>query len=540
MSNDSNDGHTQVESRLIPHAYFLLVLVVLTAGLRDWQVSHTEVAARDSIGFIRYAWNLDQSSDWKKVFREGHQHPGFPVAIHLFSLPARFFWPEDLPRAYQLSAQFTASFFSVLLVFPLYFLGKEFFNRWQAFWIVALFQILPATSKVLGDGLSESMFLSFATAGLLFAVQGYGRPGIRCWFLSGLFSGAAYLVRPEGLVVAAASSLLLLGRGVWWRDKEVRQHSFRALAATLAGTVILAAPFMLVIGKITSKPTGNIILNQATVGVMESEIPNYAANPNGQGETVALASWWSGGDGTQVQRILWASFALADAYVKGLNYFGLLLALAGLALSGPLFRRDPRLIILVLVFFLLNIALFRVAKVMGYLSERHALFGILIAMLWIPPGAANLGRGIRILLRKNGHDISGLERIIPAVALLALALPSLAKSMETLHYNREGFKQAGQWLSEHIQPGDPVEDPFCWSHFYAGKVFLEGKQNLPHSKPRLKYVVVERSKNPHVRLQTQKEEDLLKMAGQVVFSWDAKKTKSQLSVVVYSVPVPGG
>ncbi|MBJ7345248.1 MAG: hypothetical protein JHD09_08195, partial [Gemmataceae bacterium] len=105
-----------------------------------------------------------------------------------------------------------------------------------------------------------------------------------------------------------------------------------------------------------------------------------------------------------------------------------------------------------------------------------------------------------------------------------------------LHYNREGFKQAGKWLSSNCKEGDLVEDAFCWSHFYAGKVFLEGKSGLVVSDPRVKYVVVERSGNPHLRLQTQDEESLKAQKGIVVYDWPCSRKGANSTVLVYEVP----
>ena len=48
------------EGTPIPSSLVLVALLALFAvGLRGWQLTHTEVAARDSIGFIRHAWQWE-------------------------------------------------------------------------------------------------------------------------------------------------------------------------------------------------------------------------------------------------------------------------------------------------------------------------------------------------------------------------------------------------------------------------------------------------------------------------------------------------
>ena len=78
MINKSEEE--KVVSSVKQQVFILLILMLLVAGLRAWQITHTEVAARDSIGFIRYAWLLENSDDWKSVIKDAQQHPGFPLA----------------------------------------------------------------------------------------------------------------------------------------------------------------------------------------------------------------------------------------------------------------------------------------------------------------------------------------------------------------------------------------------------------------------------------------------------------------------------
>ena len=62
----------------------LLLLVVLILALRGWLIWNTEVTARDSIGYIRYALEFEKMP-WDEVVRQNHQHPGYPFSIWLMS-----------------------------------------------------------------------------------------------------------------------------------------------------------------------------------------------------------------------------------------------------------------------------------------------------------------------------------------------------------------------------------------------------------------------------------------------------------------------
>jgi hypothetical protein len=239
-----------VEEKTLPsvrsQVFILLILMLLVAGLRAWQITHTEVAARDSIGFIRYAWLLENSTDWKSVIKDAQQHPGFPLAIHLVSKPVRYFVASDLPFAYQLSSQLVSSFFSVLLVLPLFYLAFEIFNIKVAIWSVLLFEFLPAISKVLGDGLSEGMFLFFAASALACILIAFKTGRVTTWFFAGLFSACAYLVRPEGMIIVFACFVVMLGNIVLgkFNDSKSKMKLVTGLAGVMLGFLMLALPFM--------------------------------------------------------------------------------------------------------------------------------------------------------------------------------------------------------------------------------------------------------------------------------------------------------
>jgi hypothetical protein len=119
--------------------------------------------------------------------------------------------------------------------------------------------------------------------------------------------------------------------------------------------------------------------------------------------------------------------------------------------------------------------------------------------------------------------------------MLVLAGEPLAKTLETLHGDRAGFRAAGCWIAQHGCPGDCVKDPYSWAHYYAGRVFLEGRVGVPAHTPPVSYVVLERSSNTHPHLP--EVQDALKdiQHGRRVQSWPVRRGKEQAEVVVYEV-----
>src|SRR5262249_37870025 len=202
-----------------------------------------ELASRDSIVYIRQAWQFEHQG-WAQAVRHGPHHPGYCFAIYLASKPVRAWAPDDLPRSMQLAAQLVSSLASVLLVVPMFYLGRELFDRRVAFWGTLLFQLLPATGRLLPDGLSEPVFLLLASPALLFVCYGL-RTGRLVWFvLAGVLAGLAYLTRTEGLLIVLVAGLVLLGLqgSRRWRRSWV-QTGRNGLG--LGVSCVFAVPFML-------------------------------------------------------------------------------------------------------------------------------------------------------------------------------------------------------------------------------------------------------------------------------------------------------
>ena len=64
----------------------------------------------------------------------------------------------------------------MLLVLPVFCLGRELFDRRVGFGTALLLQCVPVSGRILADGLSEALFLLFASSALLWSVRALRRP----------------------------------------------------------------------------------------------------------------------------------------------------------------------------------------------------------------------------------------------------------------------------------------------------------------------------------------------------------------------------
>jgi 4-amino-4-deoxy-L-arabinose transferase-like glycosyltransferase len=516
----------------------LLVLVVVAAGLRCWQLAHTEVAARDSIGYIRIAWRLGheiakerspaRDGDWPKVVRTAAQHPGYPAALLLVSYPVRSWYGGDLPMAMQRSAQLTSVLASVLLVGPMFLLGRGMFDRRTGFVAALLFQCLPASGRLMADGLSEPLFLLCGCTAMLCAHYGL-RKGSPWWFAgAGLCGGLAYLTRPEGAFVVAATGLVLVAEQAFARRRRPWPVFLQSGALLAWGALTVAGPFVLVVGHLTTKNTPIQVLNTATAQVSAKvwagEEEEFAEAGN-DAETGPVVS--AGPTPLSRGKALWL---LGATLGKGFFYVTWLPALLGLFVARGRFRSAPVSWVLLIVCLALGFFLYRVPVVMGYLSDRHTVLILFCATFWTAAGLIQVGDWMasRIGVWKLAGDVGVAALLVPLVAA------ALVKTLEPLHTDRIPYREAGYWLSRNAAAEDEIDDPYCWASYYAGRVFAEEDQ--PATGPRVCYVVVEQlpgDRQPRISPKTPREK---LREQQIKKSWPVKRGKAESQVVVYAVP----
>src|SRR5205085_5764127 len=108
--------------------WWAIGLLLLLAGLiHTWLISHTEVAARDCIGFIRYAWML-QHDPWPEVMGQAQVHPGYPVAIFVARPAVALVYHGGEASLMEMTAQVVSGLMALLAVVPMYYLGRDLFS----------------------------------------------------------------------------------------------------------------------------------------------------------------------------------------------------------------------------------------------------------------------------------------------------------------------------------------------------------------------------------------------------------------------------
>ena len=194
------------------------------------------------------------------------------------------------------------------------------------------------------------------------------------------------------------------------------------------------------------------------------------------------------------------------------------------------FDLSPTAWLLTVLCLLQIVVIWRLALVMGYISERHVMMLVLCGVF--TTAAALEWLGTKLAASPINFMHAGWVTAAPLVILTFCWLPV---TLKPLHANRAGHKAAGQWLATHSDPADKLIDPFCWAHYYAGRVFMEGvTPNKPAGSKETFYAVVDGPEKEHVRLPLMPAAAELARIGKLVYSWPENKPVAQAKVFVYA------
>ncbi|MFO0937288.1 MAG: glycosyltransferase family 39 protein [Gemmataceae bacterium] len=532
----------------------LVVLLVLAIAIHGLLFARTTVNARDGLSFTRLALQLEKPSRIKSdslpqptivdVLKFAEQPPGYPLATLIVSKIVRVanpitaepgnFYDAQLGERMLFSGQLANCIASVLLVVPLFLLGRLLGGRFVGFVGAALFQVLPVVAHVTSDTLSEGCYMLGLCTAIWLGCRGLRRQGIGNFLAAGGVAGVTYLVRPEGVLVILSLSAVAAWQGI--SRKWTMNQALGCLAALFVGFALTAAPYMAIIGGFTNKPSGKAAIN-SSVGLPRGgplgkfDNSNMKANPVNDGvvQSPALFARWIDMSTTSTMgRILFSVSAVTQETMKTTFYAPLVLAAFGAFALRKRFRCDPA-ITFVGTFLTFNIGLLLVfAAKIGYVSERHT---VPLALVICPLAAAGIVPLIHILARYTFSFLNARrDRWIVALALCAAAT---VLAVRPLHETRTGFRYAGKYLAGVFQDGDVIVDPFSWAEFYAGPAVTRLIPETDTAK--VLYTVLDgpMDKSQHVRLPKMDLARNIAKSGAPVYHWPEDQPIENAKVIVY-------
>lgn len=454
------------------HGVRVGLLMALAASLLGWLAGRTEVLFPDGLRYVRHAQQID-AGGWRDGLLRAIDHPAYPLAI----VAAHHAIGGDGPEDWQAAAQAASVVAGVLLVLPLYLVAAELFGARLAWLAVLLTYLTPVHPRVMADALSESTFLLFWSWGLWAALK-FLRAGAFAWLPLMIVCGAlAYWTRPEALLLPATVVATLAAMPLLPRTRLNWPRWWAAVGFLVVGPALLIGPLVAVKGGLGTKPGIARVLGTA---------------PKSPADAVERARPLKPGQGP-VETHLVAIKAAVGAIREAVSWPLLPLAALGLA-TGLAPERRARVGLFLAILLGVSVAgLARLHATGGYCTPRHAMIPALVLIAAAAAGLRYLIEAVRLPARWLGEG-EGWLHPGPAVWVLLLGAylaVTFAELTPPLNAASVGYRQAGAWLSDHVEPGSRVVDLTGWALFYGrreGYTFRNFHEAA--GNPDLRFVVV--------------------------------------------------
>jgi 4-amino-4-deoxy-L-arabinose transferase-like glycosyltransferase len=443
-------------------ALLILGLIVRMA----WLKSHVLVFNPDGAEYARSAENLLRGAGFNGMWSRPEVifPPLYPVLIAVVNLPT---------GNSEMAARLVSVICGVLLVLPIFYLGRKLYGPRTAILAATVVSIHPMLASISVTGFSESTYLLFFAWGLYWSFESLWGRGWKAAAMAGLFWGLAYLARPEafllcGVLVAGLLAVELLGKE---RGKGFWKHAFCAVIAF----AIVATPYVIFLRvktghfRLEGKSNFNYVvsrrveegkdiveayyeidrdLNIVGPGMDPVRFVNYSPYQKHFSELVRVAVRNIPVHLRSIQDFLFSIYSFGSPLL-------LILVLAGLfrdAWTRDRFWKE--------IFCLTAAAsLFAILFAVQWFEIRFALPMFLVLVIWAAKGMDTLSEwtqqtwgNIRQATERASAGIANKMRVILILAFSGLALAGTIKEPPFPEENESNLpqKEAGLWLRSHF------------------------------------------------------------------------------------------
>jgi len=367
----------------------------------------------------------------------------------LYSLFVAFAYPWT--SDWEVAGKLVSSFFGILMVFPVYLLGKQLFDRKVAFFSTLFLAIHPYIRRFSGDVLKESTYLFFFAIAVLFAWWALQRERKCPYLFIPLFSAIAYLVRPDGIEVLLAVFFCIL----FIKKFDGPRGKWVVLFLLLLSSVIVFFPYLFHV----KETTGEWTLSKAKI-------------------VQGIFSWeMMKGKGPYNNRILLSFWGLNLGILALYHPLYIFLLIVGLWKRGSS-RLRSGYGFLISLFILHYGVLFLLASNLitergenrtlqeAFFSGRHVLPLLLISIFWVGEGFLAIYQWIETKL--EFRTVMGRKSSLVLVALVILVLiVILPKTLKPQRYDRLPEKWAGMWIKNESGKGMDIFTSLPRVAYYA-------------------------------------------------------------------------
>lgn len=457
MAAESETKNTERKSDTLN----VLILICVATVLGVYLVATTVLISKDGVTYIGLAERF--SSEPLSVIKglsAGYPKGlpfGYPFLIVAAHQVGAWFGADSSALAWTYSAQGVTLLCRVLALIPLYFIGKLLVGSTRSLWAILILIILPYPAQFGSDALRDWPHILFLAAGFLFLLRGAQEGKGWMFGATGLTAGLGHTIRPECAQLVIYGILWLLLRLLVPKQNMNRRALLGALVLLLLGFALPAAPYMAVRGEILP---GKIKEYTAVSALQEPQTNYQTAVDSG------VAVWMASGLPHDTVK---AIGRLAVEMSDNLLYYFVPALIVGIYAHA---RRRPQLSdaerFFIPAFILLNVLMMiMLYHRWGYISRRHCLPLIVLLIFYVPAGLEILARCLEQRLSRNGAQSHQPSRRWFFVLLVIGACICAPKLLTPLGADKQGYRDAADWLRLNSRPQDVVAVPDVRISFYA-------------------------------------------------------------------------
>ncbi len=261
----------------------LVVILIAAAALEGLLLARLPTVSADGITFIRIARELSAAP--LATMQSEDQHPGFPAMLLAATRLAQWLGYDGDPESWIAGGLVVSCVCGLLAIAFVWLLARDLFDTTIANIAAVIFTVLPVPRAAAVDAQSDTPHACFYLLSAWLATTGIVHGNL--WRLAGagLAGGLAFWIRPEGLeaVLVALPFVVWQGfRGRWpWRRRLL------AVGATAGVAFLVAAPYVLLAGKLTSKQL--TVFKDKPVPTYIERVAEGRIEPGDEAEQLAVA-----------------------------------------------------------------------------------------------------------------------------------------------------------------------------------------------------------------------------------------------------------
>ena len=423
----------------------LILLLLVSLLLSIYLFFYTYVISLDgAFQYIPIA--KDFASGLFRKTLSHNQQPLYPLIVAFVSR-----WMPD----FELAGKLVSSLFGILLIIPVYFLGKRIFDEKIAFLSSIFLVIHPYIRRFSADVLKESTYLFFLGTAIWYAWRTiHNEKGYPFLFIP-LFSVLAYLVRPDGFEVL----LVVFFYVIFVKKFSIPGRKRTVILLLLLSSCILFLPYLIHLREVKGEWTlskAKSIEGMLGLGAMGDAVPF-------------------------TQKVLYSLKRLnLEIFTRFHPVYIILLIVGLLKRIFSRFKTGEGFLLsfcalhcVVLFLMVLNTTEWGVNKAVqaDHLSSRHVLPLLLISIYWVGEGFITIhqliskkAESLTLFLRLRSNGKSAIIFVTLVALILAIVLP---KTLKVQRYDRLPEKWAGMWIKNQSGKGMTIFTTLPRVAYYA-------------------------------------------------------------------------